>query len=371
MNKRWYVGLISLGVALNAMLFGWLLRRRSRARAVQPPSDRSIQHPTAPTPQPDRPVVRPIVPPPPAPVATTFAAATTTPLTSSRQLPESTILPRVAIGVLLVAAILLAVHAQSIFSAERLEDRDAGIPYALAAMVAFSVVAFLADRWLGQARDITDCPTAPHKTNAPTKIAVVAEIQSDVKRHPWRTAGVIASIGLWFIVLGNLRSEPPLPDYTLTLLMWLASIVLFAVSIIIPQPRPRRDWKVWWAQNGPLVATVSAIGLLALALRVINLDIIPPTLGGDEGSQGVEAWKMLRGELLNPFVTSWMSVPTMSFFFNALTIGPLGHTAFALRLPWALIGTTTVLIMFALTRRLKGLAMALMVGALLATYHYH
>lgn len=369
MNKRWYVGLISIGVALNAMLFGWLLRRRSRARAVQPPSDQAVQRPAAP--QPDRPAARPIVPPPPAPVATTSTATTTTPITSSRQLPESNILPRVAIGVLLVAAILLAVHAQSIFSAERLEDRDAGIPYALAAMGAFSVVAFLADRWLGQARDITDCPTAPHKTNAPTKIAVVAEIQSDVKRHPWRTAGVIISIGLWFIVLGNLRSEPPLPDYTLTLMMWLASIVLFAVSIIIPQPRPRRGWKVWWAQNGPLVATVSAIGLLALALRVINLDIIPPTLGGDEGSQGVEALKMLRGELLNPFITSWMSVPTMSFFFNALTIGPLGHTAFALRLPWAIIGTTTVLIMFALTRRLKGLAMALMVGALLATYHYH
>ena len=59
------------------------------------------------------------------------------------------------------------------------------------------------------------------------------------------------------------------------------------------------------------------------------------------------------------------------FFFNTLTIGPLGHTAFALRLPWALIGTATVLIMFALTRRLKGLAMGLMVGVLLAAYHYH
>jgi phage shock protein PspC (stress-responsive transcriptional regulator) len=61
----------------------------------------------------------------------------------------------------------------------------------------------------------------------------------------------------------------------------------------------------------------------------------------------------------------------MSFFFNTLTIGPLGNTTFALRLPWAIIGTLTVLIMFALTRRLKGLAMGLMVGALLAAYHFH
>jgi phage shock protein PspC (stress-responsive transcriptional regulator) len=372
MRKRWYVGLISVGLALNALVFGQLLHRRLQSRTVRPPADQSLPHTAASVPQPDRPTAPPIVPPPsPTPAAAELTAAPSTSVKSSRQLPKSDLLPRIAIGILLVAAILLAVQAQSIFSAEHLEDRDAGIPYALAAMIAFSAVAFLADRRLGKAHDITDCPTAPHKTSAQAKIDVVAEIRSGVKHHPWRTAGVIAAVVLWFVVLGNLRIDPPLPDYNPTLIMWLASIVLFAVSIIIPQPRSRRDWKAWWAQNWLLVAAVSAIGLLALALRVINLDMIPPTLGGDEGSQGVEALKILRGELINPFITSWMSVPTMSFFFNTLTVGPLGHTAFALRLPWALIGTATVLIMFALTRRLKGLAMALMVGTLLAAYHYH
>ena len=223
-------------------------------------------------------------------------------------------MPRIAVGILLIAAILLAVQAQALFSVEHLEDRDAGIPYALAAMIAFAVVAYLADRWLGKAPDITDCPTAPHKTSTPAKTNIVAEIRSGVKRHPWRTAGVIISIGLWFITLSNLRLDPPLPDYNLTLIMWLASIILFAMSIIIPQPRARLDWKMWWAQNWLLVVAVSAIGLLALALRVINLDGIPPTLGGDEGSQGVEALKILRGQLVNPFTTSWMSVPTLTSF---------------------------------------------------------
>ena len=147
-------------------------------------------------------------------------------------------------------------RAQAIFSVERWEDRDAGIPYALAAMITFAVVAYLADRWLGKAHDITDCPTAPHKTHAPAKIDIVAEIRSSAKRHPWRTAGVITSIVLWLVVLDNLRIDPPLPDYTLTLIMWLASIVLFAVSIISLQPRPRRDWKTWWAQNWLLVVAV-------------------------------------------------------------------------------------------------------------------
>ncbi len=366
MHRRWTVGLISIGVALNALLFGWVYRRQSRSRAAPSAHEPPRRAAAASAPQPDRPVDRPIASPPPAPTATLSS-----PYTSSRQLPESNLLPRAAIGILLIAAILLAVQAQALFSVVSWEERDPGIPYALAGMMTFSLVAFLADRWLGRARDITDCPTAPHKTHAPAKIDIVAEIRTGVRQHPWRTAGVLVAGGLWFITLGNLRSVPPPSDYTLTLIMWLASIVLFVAAIISLPPRTRRDWRAWWAQHWPLVAAVSAIGLAALALRVIDLGAIPPTLSGDEGSQGVEALKILRGELVNPFTTSWMSVPTMSFFFNALTIGPLGHTPLALRLPWALIGTSTVLIMFALTRRLKGLALGLMAGALLAAYHFH
>lgn len=369
MRRRWYVGLISIGVALNAVLLGWMYQRRSRSRAVQPAPDQSPIIPAAPAPQTDQPSASPIVSPPPLPPTPPAQPAVVPP--AAQQPMESGVGPRIALAALLVAAILLAAYAQSLFSVERLEDRDAGIPWALAAMVAFASVAFLTDRWLGRAADVTDCPTAPHKIAATPSTNVIAEIRLGVRQHPRRTAGVIISIVLWWITLGNLRIDPPLPDYTLTLILWLASIILFAVSIIIPRPRPRRDWRVWWTQNWLLVVAVSAIGLLAFALRVFNLDMIPPTLGGDEGSQGVEALKILRGQLANPFVTSWMSVPTMSFFFNTLTIGPLGHTAFALRLPWALIGTVTVLIMFALTRRLKGLVMGLLVGVLLASYHYH
>jgi hypothetical protein len=293
MLKRWYLSLIAIGITLNAILFGWMYRRRLRSRAAQPAPDRSPAASPASAPQPDRPAPSLIVPPPPPPTPPTAAPSAV--LTSSRQLPVSNTMIRIALGSLLIAALLLAAQAQSLFEVVQPEERDAGLPYALTAMITFAVVAYLADRWLGHAHDSTDCPTAPHKINAPTKTNVVAEIRSGVKQHPWRTAGVIISIVLCFITLSNLRIEPPLPDYNLTLIMWLASIILFAVSIIIPQPRPRRDWRAWWAQNWLLVVTVSAIGLLALALRTINLDGIPPTLGGDEGSQGVEALKILNG----------------------------------------------------------------------------
>jgi hypothetical protein len=57
-------------------------------------------------------------------------------MTSSRQLPESNWLARIAVGSALMAVVLLAVQAQAIFSAAPVE-RDAGIPNALAAMLGF------------------------------------------------------------------------------------------------------------------------------------------------------------------------------------------------------------------------------------------
>jgi hypothetical protein len=371
MHKRWYVGLISIGLALNAMLFGLLLRRRSQVRVDQSTPDRAAALPSAAPPPPasDHQVIvapsallasQPVQPTPTSP-----------PLTSSRQQAETQWPARVVVGAALIVVVLLAAQAQSIFGDVVWEQRDAGLPYALAAMLGFSLVAFLADRWLGRANDPTDCPTAPHKIATPARTNPWRDLQVIVRGHRWRLIGVIASSLMSLLVLGDLRTVSELPNYTATLGLWLASIVVFVMAVAIRKPRWRRDWKTWLRQNWLLIAAVGAIGALALILRVYDLGGIPPTMGGDEGSQGVEALKVLRGELRNPFITSWMSVPTLSFFFNALTIGPLGHTATALRLPWALIGTATVLIMFALARRLKGLVMGLMVGVLLAAYHYH
>lgn len=171
-------------------------------------------------------------------------------------------------------------------------------------------------------------------------------------------------------VLTQLRGGTFIDDRLPALVVWLIAIGLFVISVT-GLPALRRDGRAWWKENWLLIAAAGMIGMLALALRLIDLGGIPPTLGGDEGSQGVEALKILRGELRNPFVTTWMSVPTLSFFFNALTIGPLGHTAEALRLPWALIGAATVLIMLALVRRLKGLTLGVLTATLLASYHYH
>jgi 4-amino-4-deoxy-L-arabinose transferase-like glycosyltransferase len=85
----------------------------------------------------------------------------------------------------------------------------------------------------------------------------------------------------------------------------------------------------------------------------------------------LEAFKVLDGTIRNPFSTGWLGVPTLSFYFNAPSIALFGNTIFALRLPWTLVGSVTILVTFLLVSRLKGPGLGLLTAALLATYHFH
>ena len=207
---------------------------------------------------------------------------------------------------------------------------------------------------------------------------------------------------VWLLHL--LRVDPPLPDYTLTFVIWLSAIGLYLLAVLPLRPphanpslsrskiaggggshaADSRAWEPALLQKLDLpslerkidwriVLMVEVILLVAFALRVWELDSIPPTLAGDEGTFGLESIKTFNGDIRNrnPFITGWFSVPTLTFHFNAITLRLLGHTVFGLRLPWALVGTITVLIVFRLVTRLTGPTLGLMTAALLATYHFH
>jgi len=118
-------------------------------------------------------------------------------------------------------------------------------------------------------------------------------------------------------------------------------------------------------------AAIAGILLLALILRLAALDTIPQNLGGDEASQGLEAIRFLNGQTSNMFELGWWSVPNMSFLWQAGWFKLLGVSVFSLRLPWALIGTATVLVLYRLARDLFGVTVALVAASLLATFHLH
>jgi 4-amino-4-deoxy-L-arabinose transferase-like glycosyltransferase len=123
--------------------------------------------------------------------------------------------------------------------------------------------------------------------------------------------------------------------------------------------------------NGWELGLVVLLLVAAFALRAWRIDTIPWTLSGDEGSQGLWARDVISGRVTNMFGLGWLSVPNMSFFWQAGWFRLLGDGISGLRLPWAVVGVLTVLGTYLLVRRLFDRRLALLTAFLLATYHYH
>ncbi len=186
----------------------------------------------------------------------------------------------------------------------------------------------------------------------------------------WRLFALLGAVGMSLFTLWRLPQLMATDSYTAVTLTWLAAFLLFALAVLHPREHVI-DWGTKLHTHRWTLLTLLLITVAALILRVWQIGIIPFTLGGDEASQGLEALRVLNGDLRNPFTTGWLGVPTMSFFFNSVSINLMGSTITALRLPWALIGTATVVAAFFLVQQLHGTKLALVTAVLLATYHYH
>lgn len=134
-----------------------------------------------------------------------------------------------------------------------------------------------------------------------------------------------------------------------------------------PGARARRCLAV----NGWELGLVLLLLLGALVLRAWRIDVIPWTLGGDEGSQGLWARDVLANRLPSMFDLGWLSVPNMSFYWQAAWFKLLGDGVVGLRLPWAVVGVLTVLGTYLLVRKLFDRSLAFLTAFLLATYHFH
>ncbi len=257
----------------------------------------------------------------------------------------------------LVLGILGQYNLQQKFAATREFPWEGLLIYVLA-VVLFTAANVLADRRFDLVIQRDQPPPSDQTTVLPG-------------RKPWRIMAVVLSLILTAVALFLLGQDPPLPDYNWVVWLWLAAMLFYLAAValprgtILPASQP-----AWWHDRG-VVWTLVAILVVAFVLRIWRVGEIPPTLSGDEGSQGLEAIRVIEGDIRNPFTTGWLGVPTMSFYFNALSILPLGNTMFALRLPWVLVGTATVFIMFLLITRLGGVTLGLMTAAFLAMYDYH
>lgn len=127
-------------------------------------------------------------------------------------------------------------------------------------------------------------------------------------------------------------------------------------------PRPAERWEF---------VVVAGCTLVALALRLPRLGTIPFLLSGDEASMGLEAVRILKGDLGNPFGTGWLSHPNLYFFLMAGPIRLLGRTIWAVRLLSPLAGSATIPVFYLLARRVFDRRVALVGTVMLTVSHLH
>ncbi len=144
------------------------------------------------------------------------------------------------------------------------------------------------------------------------------------------------------------------------------------------------------ARNGPLpTARQSLIGLitlLALGLRLWQIEQLPPGFHFDESFEGLEAWRILTDTTYRPlFLTGNFGVPPLNAYLNAMTFGlwraldlPLGPLP--MRVTAAIAGTLGVVALYGLARELRNsadeparlsAAFPLLAAAVLALMRWH
>jgi len=210
----------------------------------------------------------------------------------------------------------------------------------------------------------------------------------------WSVQPILLAAGLLFSFVATLLSRSRAWNQTTTgaVIVWLIGIACAAAAALWPAaarflPRARTaalgDLLPWlrrisrdtWIE----IATVAALTLLAFLLRAAALDSVPYTLGGDEAWHGLLARQVLRGELSNPFVMGYMSMPTFFYWPLSWSLWLVGDGMVGLRLPSALAGALTVPLFYGLVRSLRSTApeavwgrrTALLSALFLAAYDYH
>lgn len=192
--------------------------------------------------------------------------------------------------------------------------------------------------------------------------------------HRLQVGMTIVGLALALAAARATIAEPPPPSFRGYLIAWAAGIVLVVAAqlpAIASWPTALARWRPWLETHAFELAALMLWVLLAAFLRLWRIEQIPYPLSGDEAAMGLEARRVMAGELRNPFTVGWLSHPTLWFFGQAQVMALVGSNILGLRLLSALIGATTVVTVYLAAREMFGLAVAQIAAALLAAYPFH
>jgi 4-amino-4-deoxy-L-arabinose transferase-like glycosyltransferase len=138
--------------------------------------------------------------------------------------------------------------------------------------------------------------------------------------------------------------------------------------------RARFDALTAWYDKRPLALDVTlagAVTLVGAVLRFVKLGDIPYGVHPDEAQIGTDAFRIIDHGWIGVYSHAALGVPTLNAYIDAPAIWLLGHTAFTLRLPFAIVGIAAVALTYVLVRVAFGRIEAFFASLLLAISYWH
>lgn len=214
------------------------------------------------------------------------------------------------------------------------------------------------------------------QSGARPKLHPLHSIVQWLRMHWARGLMLLAGLLLSWIAWLSVGAAPrPARSPVGALLLWIAGIGLATLALWLGRSGGRRTGLMGIKKPLPNyrweIPAVALLVLAAFVLRFAKLNTIPYVLAGDEANMGHEAARVLAGELTNPFITGWLSHPTLFFFIQALPLQLFGRTPFAVRFLSPFVGALTVLATYWFARSAWGRPVAWVAAGLLAGYHFH
>lgn len=109
--------------------------------------------------------------------------------------------------------------------------------------------------------------------------------------------------------------------------------------------------------------------VLGFSLQSYHVAQIPPGFHGDEGESGMQALRLLHGEVDSLISVGWYHLPMLSFAWHAVSMAVFGETVYGLRMSSVIVGTLTLVPFYFLSRLLFNRTTAQIATFLLAVSH--
>jgi len=165
--------------------------------------------------------------------------------------------------------------------------------------------------------------------------------------------------------------------------LWLLSIPVYLAAAFLeepaegadapPAPRQKTSWFGLWGPLDPRWELVLLLLILVVAafVRFYKLDQIPFGCQSDEGNNGLDALKWLRGAPYTPYAETNEGQATLFTYLLAFSFKLFGVSVMHMRIVSAFIGVLTVAVFYILARDLFGPRVGLAATGLLAAARWH